>query len=243
MRTADSVSPSLTGANVLLSLLLYVAVYLIIYPVGLSVMLRLVWRGPAAADDDAPVVRAAGRNRPSRPWRPQQRSTARCHARPGADLDGDPRRRRLLLCRARRLRPRRRHALQFCAQPRRARPDHELDRADLGRQRDLAHSGKPRPACRFPGRLRHHHSGGLFSDPADAARLDLPRAGVRIPLSQTPSTARSGITVLPQALRWRLSRKASSWVRSSRASTSRDASLSAARSTASRRFRFSAASP
>jgi cytochrome d ubiquinol oxidase subunit I len=56
MRTADSVSPSLTGANVLLSLLLYVAVYLIIYPVGLSVMLRLVWRGPAAADDDAPVV-------------------------------------------------------------------------------------------------------------------------------------------------------------------------------------------
>jgi cytochrome d ubiquinol oxidase subunit I len=56
MRTADSVSPSLTGANVLLSLLLYIAVYLIIYPVGLSVMLRLVWRGPAASDDDAPVV-------------------------------------------------------------------------------------------------------------------------------------------------------------------------------------------
>jgi len=55
MRTADSVSPSLTGANVLLSLLLYVAVYLIIYPVGLSVMLRFVWRGPAASDDDAPI--------------------------------------------------------------------------------------------------------------------------------------------------------------------------------------------
>ena len=56
MRTADSVSPSLTGANVLLSLLLYVAVYLIIYPVGLSVMLRIVRRGPAASDDDAPVI-------------------------------------------------------------------------------------------------------------------------------------------------------------------------------------------
>ena len=56
MRTADSVSPSLTGADVLLSLLLYVAVYLIIYPVGLSAMLRLVWRGPAASEDDAPVV-------------------------------------------------------------------------------------------------------------------------------------------------------------------------------------------
>jgi cytochrome d ubiquinol oxidase subunit I len=55
MRTAESVSPSLTGANVLLSLLLYIAVYLIIYPVGVSVMLRLVWRGPAASDDDSPV--------------------------------------------------------------------------------------------------------------------------------------------------------------------------------------------
>jgi len=56
MRTADSVSPSLTGANVMLSLLLYIAVYLIVYPVGLSAMLRLVWRGPAAAAGDAPDV-------------------------------------------------------------------------------------------------------------------------------------------------------------------------------------------
>ena len=48
MRTADSVSPSLTGSDVLVSLLLYVAVYLVIYPVGLSVMLRFVWRGPVA---------------------------------------------------------------------------------------------------------------------------------------------------------------------------------------------------
>jgi cytochrome bd ubiquinol oxidase subunit I len=56
MRTADSYSPSLTGADVLLSLLLYVAVYLIIFPVGIYVMLRIVWRGPAATEDDAPVV-------------------------------------------------------------------------------------------------------------------------------------------------------------------------------------------
>jgi cytochrome d ubiquinol oxidase subunit I len=56
MRTADSVSPSLTGANVLVSLLMYVAVYLVIYPVGLFVMLRVVWRGPAASEDDAPVI-------------------------------------------------------------------------------------------------------------------------------------------------------------------------------------------
>jgi cytochrome d ubiquinol oxidase subunit I len=55
MRTADSVSPSLTGGNVLLSLLLYVAVYLMIYPVGVATMLRIVRRGPAAAEEGLPV--------------------------------------------------------------------------------------------------------------------------------------------------------------------------------------------
>jgi cytochrome d ubiquinol oxidase subunit I len=55
MRTADSFSPSLTGANVLLSLVLYVAVYLIIFPTGIYTMLRFVWRGPVASEDDAAV--------------------------------------------------------------------------------------------------------------------------------------------------------------------------------------------
>jgi cytochrome bd ubiquinol oxidase subunit I len=56
MRTRDSVSPSLTGGNVLLSLLLYVAVYLVIYPVGVSLMLRIVRRGPAALDEPSPIA-------------------------------------------------------------------------------------------------------------------------------------------------------------------------------------------
>ncbi len=55
MRTADSVSPSLTGANVLLSLLLYGVVYLVIYPVGVSVMFGIVRRGPSASDE-APLI-------------------------------------------------------------------------------------------------------------------------------------------------------------------------------------------
>ena len=59
MRTADSVTPSLTGANVLLSLLMYVAVYLIVYPFGLWLMLRLVWRGPVPSDEISPI--AAGK--------------------------------------------------------------------------------------------------------------------------------------------------------------------------------------
>jgi cytochrome bd ubiquinol oxidase subunit I len=58
-RTADSVSPSLTGPDVLLSLSLYVIVYLLIYPVGLGLMLRLVRRGPAGEDEPTPV--ASGR--------------------------------------------------------------------------------------------------------------------------------------------------------------------------------------
>jgi cytochrome bd ubiquinol oxidase subunit I len=59
MRTADSVSPSLAGSDVLVSLLLYIAVYLVIYPVGLYVMLRVVWRGPVPSEDPVPV--ASGR--------------------------------------------------------------------------------------------------------------------------------------------------------------------------------------
>jgi cytochrome bd ubiquinol oxidase subunit I len=56
LRTADSVSPSLAGSDVVLSLVLYVAVYLVIYPVGLLVMLRIVRRGPVPADEPEPIA-------------------------------------------------------------------------------------------------------------------------------------------------------------------------------------------
>ena len=46
MRTADSVSPSLTGQDVLISLVGYGIVYLIIFPVGVALMARLVRAGP-----------------------------------------------------------------------------------------------------------------------------------------------------------------------------------------------------
>jgi cytochrome d ubiquinol oxidase subunit I len=59
MRTADSVSPSLTGPDVLTSLLLYVAVYLLIYPVGVWLMLRIVRNGPAPGE--TPQQIGAGR--------------------------------------------------------------------------------------------------------------------------------------------------------------------------------------
>jgi cytochrome d ubiquinol oxidase subunit I len=46
MRTADSVSPSLTGYDVVISLLGYVIVYLVMFPTGLALMTRIVRRGP-----------------------------------------------------------------------------------------------------------------------------------------------------------------------------------------------------
>ena len=48
LRTSQSVSPSLTGPDVLLSLLAYMAVYLIMFPAGVAVMARIVRAGPVA---------------------------------------------------------------------------------------------------------------------------------------------------------------------------------------------------
>ena len=59
LRTADAVSPSLSGGDVVLSLGLYVTVYLLIYPAGLYAMLRIVWRGPLPIPEVQPV--ASGR--------------------------------------------------------------------------------------------------------------------------------------------------------------------------------------
>jgi cytochrome d ubiquinol oxidase subunit I len=56
LRTATSVSPSLTGRDVAISLLAYMAVYLFMYPTGLFLMLRIVRAGPAAtAEGDATI--------------------------------------------------------------------------------------------------------------------------------------------------------------------------------------------
>jgi cytochrome d ubiquinol oxidase subunit I len=56
MRTADSVPPSLTGGDVLVSLLGYMAVYLIIFPAGILVMLRMIRKGPVAGPEaDSPI--------------------------------------------------------------------------------------------------------------------------------------------------------------------------------------------
>jgi cytochrome d ubiquinol oxidase subunit I len=63
LRTVDSVSPSLTGVDVLISLLGYMAVYLVIFPAGVVVMTRIVRKGPAAAVvSDSPIESGRSRN-------------------------------------------------------------------------------------------------------------------------------------------------------------------------------------
>jgi cytochrome d ubiquinol oxidase subunit I len=64
LRTADSVSPSLTGTDVLISLLGYAVVYLIMFPVGIALMARIVRAGPAEPAV-APALIESGR--PQRP--------------------------------------------------------------------------------------------------------------------------------------------------------------------------------
>jgi cytochrome bd ubiquinol oxidase subunit I len=61
LRTADSVTPSLTGGDVLVSLLGYALVYLIVYPFGVWFMLQAVKRGPAA------IAAPVGGGRPAAP--------------------------------------------------------------------------------------------------------------------------------------------------------------------------------
>ncbi|HEY2530203.1 MAG TPA: cytochrome ubiquinol oxidase subunit I [Xanthobacteraceae bacterium] len=64
LRTADSVSPSLTGADVILSLILYVVVYLIMFPTGIAFMAGLVRRGPHDAGLEPGPVESGRPNRP-----------------------------------------------------------------------------------------------------------------------------------------------------------------------------------
>jgi cytochrome d ubiquinol oxidase subunit I len=62
LRTAESVSPNLTGQDVLLSLALYVLVYAVIFGAGLYYLMRLVQRG---MPEDLPEPRED--RRPARP--------------------------------------------------------------------------------------------------------------------------------------------------------------------------------
>jgi cytochrome d ubiquinol oxidase subunit I len=58
LRTATSVSPSLVGRDVLISLLAYVAVYLFMYPAGLLLVMRIIRSGPAPEAEGDAIIEA-----------------------------------------------------------------------------------------------------------------------------------------------------------------------------------------
>ena len=58
LRTAKSVTPSLTGPDVIASLLVYMALYLTMYPAGFVVLVHLIRQGCAAPDAREPAVAA-----------------------------------------------------------------------------------------------------------------------------------------------------------------------------------------
>ena len=64
LRTADSVSPSLTGTDVAWSLALYIVVYLIMFPTGIAFMAGLVRRGPQAQELPPEMIESGRPNRP-----------------------------------------------------------------------------------------------------------------------------------------------------------------------------------
>ncbi len=56
LRTADSVSPSLAGRDVVVSLIGYAVVYLVMFPSGIALMARIVRSGPSeAAVESEPI--------------------------------------------------------------------------------------------------------------------------------------------------------------------------------------------
>ncbi len=65
LRTADSVSPSLTGIDVAISFAFYIVVYLIMFPTGIAFMAALVRLGPREADLEPAAIESG---RPDLPF-------------------------------------------------------------------------------------------------------------------------------------------------------------------------------
>ena len=99
-----------------------------------------------------------------------------------ARLDARARAWRLSVCAPGRLRFGRGHTLWLRARSGFAQPGHELDRAHLGRQRNLAGARRTCAYGRFPARFCDHHTGGLFPDRHHAAGAHFPRRRFRVSL-------------------------------------------------------------
>ena len=182
LRTADAISP-VSAASVLTTLVLFVIVYGIVFSMGIYYINRLIVRGPQGTAIEPPHAA------PGRPLVGRERCGARSDAGGrltmewylpviwagliGAAvalyviLDGFDLGIGILF--------------PFAKEDKEKRPDDRLDRAVLGRQRDLAGARRRRIVGRVPARLCGDHAGALPAGDRDAARAGVPRRRVRVP--------------------------------------------------------------
>jgi cytochrome bd ubiquinol oxidase subunit I len=66
VRTADAVTPSLSGGDVVVSLAVYVVVYLVVYPVTLYYLFAIVRAGPVGEEEATPPIEGLQRSLPAR---------------------------------------------------------------------------------------------------------------------------------------------------------------------------------
>lgn len=64
LRTADSVSPSLTGNDVLISFVSYAIVYLFVFPFGFILMTKIIRKGPSQISDIEEAIEGGQRSAP-----------------------------------------------------------------------------------------------------------------------------------------------------------------------------------
>ena len=178
LRTADATSPVI-GPAIAVSLALFVVVYGIVFSAGIYFINRLIAKGFEVAD--------TGRSR--RGARRRARRRRQEHGGPQMSAEwllpliwaGIIGTRGCALCHSRRLRPRHRHAVSVRQGRPRARPDDGVDRAVLGRQRDLAGDGRRGPAGGISDRLCGGDAGDVSAGDRDAAGAGVPRRRLRVP--------------------------------------------------------------
>ena len=83
LRTADSVTPSLTGADVAISFVAYSVVYVLMFAAGVALMLRIVRRGPAGPEARPDVIESG---RPLAPVEAMPRTGGRAMSGPALDF-------------------------------------------------------------------------------------------------------------------------------------------------------------
>ena len=193
LRTTECVSP-LAAPAVASSLIAFVIVYFAVFIAGVVYILRLMAHPPHHGEEgpagEAPPPAPPASRRP--PPSPRGGSADDVRIRSGDDLGLHHRLRGVRLCGDGRLRPRPRHPVSAVSAQARPRRHHEQRRPGVGRQRDLAGARRRRAVRGVSAGLCGADAGAVHADHRDAARPDVSRRRVRIPLAHPARDAIAG---------------------------------------------------